>query len=79
MSSDWRKNGLISFVLMLKTIDSLSIGTISVACLLTFLIDKNRIDCVLSSNEDIISLFKATTNIHQHIYLKKKQIHRTTF
>jgi hypothetical protein len=57
----------------------LSIVTVSVACLLTFSTDADRIHCVLSSNQHMISLLKATTNVHDNIILNKKQTHMSTF
>ena len=51
-----------------------NIVTIGVACLLTFSTDINRIHCVLSSNQHMISLLKAATNVHDNIILNKNQI-----
>ena len=46
--------------------------TISAACLLTFSTDAGRISCVLSSQQHVISLLRAATNLHDNTVPNKK-------
>jgi hypothetical protein len=52
---------------------------IGVACLLTFSVHKDHINCLLSSNQHVISLLKAATTVHDNIILSKKQKNASVF
>ena len=53
--------------------------TVGIACLITYSVDPVRTNWVLSTNEDIVSLLKAITTIHDNIILNKNQIYMSTF
>ncbi|CAF1052665.1 unnamed protein product [Rotaria sp. Silwood1] len=57
----------------------LTMMTIGVACLFTFSTHTDRIHCVLSSNQHMISLLKAATTVHDHLILNKKQTSMSIF
>ena len=52
----------------------LKIVNVGVSCLLTFSAHQDRISCLLSSNEHVVSLLKAATTVHDNIILNKKSI-----
>ncbi|CAF3342468.1 unnamed protein product [Rotaria socialis] len=49
--------------------------TVNIACLLTF----STHTCVLSSNQHIISLLKAATNMNENLILSKNHMHMSNF
>ena len=51
----------------------LKMVNIGVACLLTFSTYQNRMNYLLSSNEDVIFLLKAATIVHDNIIFRKNQ------
>ncbi|CAF4364351.1 unnamed protein product, partial [Adineta steineri] len=55
----------------------LNIVMIGITCLLTFSTHLDRIHCVLSSNQHMISLLKAVTTVNDNIILNKKQLTHT--
>ncbi|CAF0948665.1 unnamed protein product, partial [Didymodactylos carnosus] len=55
------------------------IAIISLACLFTFSVESDRIRSVLSSNEHVVSLLKATTTIHDNMILNKNQTNMSVF
>ncbi|CAF3462404.1 unnamed protein product [Rotaria socialis] len=57
----------------------LKMVTIGISCILTFSIHSDRIHCLLSSNEDVMSLLKAATTTHDNIILNKIQSNISTF
>ncbi|CAF1186849.1 unnamed protein product [Rotaria sordida] len=57
----------------------LKLVIISISCLLTFSTDLNRINYLLLSNEDLLSLLKASTTIHDNIILNKNRSNMSTF
>ena len=52
---------------------------IAIACQITYAVDLNHIQYVLSSNEHIISLLKAITTVHDNFILNKNQINMSIF
>ena len=52
---------------------------IGVACLLTFSVHRDRLDCLLSSNEHLISFLKAITTVRDNTTLSKQQKHASVF
>jgi hypothetical protein len=52
---------------------------IGISCLLTFSTHQDRINCLLSSDEHVISLLKAATTIHDNIILNKGQSNLSIF
>ncbi|CAF1334201.1 unnamed protein product [Rotaria sordida] len=57
----------------------LKIVNVGISCLLTFSTHKDRISCLLSSNEHVISLLKAATTVHDNIILNKNQSNMSIF
>ncbi|CAF1340953.1 unnamed protein product [Rotaria sp. Silwood1] len=57
----------------------LKMATIGISCTLTFSTHSDRIHCLLSSNEHVVSLLKAATTIHDNIILNKTQSNISTF
>ncbi|CAF4209199.1 unnamed protein product [Rotaria sp. Silwood2] len=57
----------------------LKIVNVGVSCILTFSTDQDRISLLLSSNEHVVSLLKATTTVHDNIILNKNQPNINTF
>ncbi|CAF1024726.1 unnamed protein product [Adineta steineri] len=55
----------------------LNIVMIGITCLLTFSTHLDRIHCILSSNQHMISLLKAVTTVNDNIILNKKQLTHT--
>ncbi|CAM4909258.1 unnamed protein product [Rotaria socialis] len=52
---------------------------VGISCILTFSIHSDRIDCLLSSNEHMLSLLKAATTIHDNIILNKNASNMSIF
>ncbi|CAF1669510.1 unnamed protein product, partial [Adineta ricciae] len=50
-----------------------NIVTIGVACLLTYSVHSNRLHRILSTNDHMLSLLKAMTNVHDNLVSNKKQ------
>ncbi|CAF5191014.1 unnamed protein product, partial [Rotaria magnacalcarata] len=57
----------------------LKLVTIGISCILTFSTHSDRIHCLLSSSEHVISLLKAATTTHDNIILNKTQSNISTF
>ena len=65
----------------LENVDELrdKIVIIGTVCLLTFSTNQDQLSHLLSSNEDILSLLKAITTVHDNIILNKKQKNTNVF
>ncbi|CAF4113732.1 unnamed protein product [Rotaria sp. Silwood2] len=57
----------------------LNMVIIGVACLFTFSTHMDRIHCIFSSNQHMISLLKAVTTVHDNLVLNKKQTSMSIF
>ncbi|CAF4169552.1 unnamed protein product [Rotaria sp. Silwood2] len=53
--------------------------TIGISCILTFSTHSDRIHCLLSTNEHVLSLLKAATTTHDNIILNKNQTNTSRF
>jgi hypothetical protein len=56
----------------------LKLVNVGISCILTFSAHQDRISCLLSSSEHVISLLKAATTIHDNIVLNKGQSNLST-
>ncbi|CAF1612201.1 unnamed protein product, partial [Rotaria sordida] len=57
----------------------LKMVTVGISCILTFSTNQQRINFLLSSNEDIVSLLKAATTVHDNIILTKNWANMSIF
>ncbi|CAF3726694.1 unnamed protein product [Rotaria sordida] len=57
----------------------LKMVTVGISCILTFSTNQQRINFLLSSNEDIVSLLKAATTVHDNIILTKNRANMSIF